>query len=302
MKRIPVHATLIVAAIFVVAFAIAGCGSSDEGTASSKGGGASRDVSNEEAPKAKEGANESPEMRKANVIYRERLEEDTGELIEEVKSFVAAVEAGDLEEAKLLYPEARVPYARIKPVVESIDDLDVRMDAQEDEVSADEFSGYHRIEKALWDEETTDDMGSVAEQLLGDAEEVQDAVKTIELRAVQTANRSNELLHEALTTTTNDDVEPYSHTDLVDVRADIEGSGRAYEAVASLYAEAAPNQGDEIEEGFNEVYEQLKKYRGEGTNDYIPYPQLTQAQIQKLAHQINALAKEMAPIPAKIVG
>ena len=85
------------------------------------------------------------------------------ELVATTKPFVAAVVAGNVAEAKSLYPAARIPYERIEPVAESFGDLDPRIDARENDVPTSEFGGFHRIEKALWEEDTTKGMAPVAE-------------------------------------------------------------------------------------------------------------------------------------------
>ena len=62
-------------------------------------------------------------------------------------------------------PKPRIRYERIEPVAESFGDLDPRIDARENDVPTSEFGGFHRIEKALWEEETTKGMKPVAEEL-----------------------------------------------------------------------------------------------------------------------------------------
>ena len=94
----------------------------------------------------------SPEVEKAIAGYRTYLVENTDELTAKTKPFVAAVEAGDIAKAKRLYPEPRIDYERIEPVAESFGDLDPRIDARENDVEPSEFGGFHRLEKALWEE------------------------------------------------------------------------------------------------------------------------------------------------------
>ena len=76
-------------------------------------------------------------------------------------------------------------------------------------------------------------MAPVAEQLLADVEELQQKVKNVELQAVQIANGANELLGEVSASKITGEEERYSHIDLVDFEANVEGaevglrSGRA---------------------------------------------------------------------------
>jgi len=121
-----------------------------------------------------------------------------------------------------MYAAARIPYERIEPVAESFGDLDPRIDARENDVPVDEFGGFHRIEKALWVENTTDGMRPVVAALLADVEELRQKVKTVDLQAVQIANGANELLGEVSASKITGEEERYSHIDLVDFEAKID--------------------------------------------------------------------------------
>jgi iron uptake system component EfeO len=231
--------------------------------------------------------------------YRKYLEQNTTKLVAATASFVAAVEAGDVAEAKALYAPARVPYERIEPVAESFGDLDPRIDARENDVEPSEWSGFHVIEKSLWVDGTTKGMTPVAMQLLEDVTELQDKVKTVELEAAQIANGANELLGEVSASKITGEEERYSHIDLVDFEANVEGAQVAFEAVEPLLSEKDPGLAKEIEASFEDVYASLKPYRkGDG---FVSYTDLTKADTRKLAQEIDALAEELSQVPAIIV-
>ncbi len=84
---------------------------------------------------------------------------------------VALTDAG-CEPAKL-YTPARVPYERIEPVAESFGDLDPAIDARAGDVPAAQWSGFHKIEQALWIKNTTKGMAPVARKLLADVTDLQ---------------------------------------------------------------------------------------------------------------------------------
>jgi iron uptake system component EfeO len=241
----------------------------------------------------------SPEVEAAIASYREYLEENTDELTAKTKPFVAAVVAGDVAKAKALYPAARIPYERIEPVAESFGDLDPRIDARENDVPASEFGGFHRIEKALWEEGTAKGMAPVAEQLLADVEELAQKVKSVKLQAVQIANGANELLGEVSASKITGEEERYSHIDLVDFKANVEGSQVAFESVEPLLSESDPKLAKEIEADFEAVYESLEPY--ETADGFVPYTDLTKADTRKLAQGIDALAEKLSQVPAVIV-
>ncbi len=245
-------------------------------------------------------ASTSPEIEAAIAQYREYLEENTDELVSATEPFVVAVESGEVDEAKTLYAAARIPYERIEPVAESFGDLDPRIDARANDIPPNEFGGFHRIEKALWVENTTDGMKPVAAELLADVEELQQKVKTVDLQAVQIANGANELLGEVSASKITGEEERYSHIDLVDFEANVEGAEAAFEAVEPLLSEKDPKLAKEIEASFEDVYASLKPYkRGNG---FVSYTELTKADTRKLAQEIDALAEELSQVPAQIVG
>lgn len=238
----------------------------------------------------------SPAGEKAVGRYREYLEKNTAGLVAATKPFVAAVEAGELEKAKSLYASARVPYERVEPVAESFGDLDPRIDARENDVPASDFEGFHRIEKALWEEGSADGMAPVAKQLLVNVEELQGKARTVRLQATQIANGANELLGEVSASKITGEEERYSHTDLVDFEANVEGAEAAFEAVEPLLAD--PELVAEIEKRFGDVHAALKPYRrGEG---FVSYTQLNDADTRELAQQIDALAEPLSQVPAQV--
>jgi len=245
-------------------------------------------------------AKNSAEVEAAISKYRDYLEENTDELVAKTTPFVAAVVAGNAAEAKALYAAARVPYERIEPVAESFGDLDPRIDARANDVPPSEFEGFHRIEKALWEEDTTAGMAPVAKQLLADVEELQGKVKNVDLQAVQIANGANELLGEVSASKITGEEERYSHIDLVDFEANVEGAEVAFESVEPLLEKKDPKLAKEIEASFKEVYASLDPYRdGAG---FVSYTELTPADTRKLAQGIDTLAEQLSQVPAQIVG
>jgi iron uptake system component EfeO len=242
----------------------------------------------------------SPEVEKAIANYRDYLVENADELTARTRPFVAAVEAGDIAKAKQLYPEPRVDYERIEPVAESFGDLDPRIDARENDVKPSEFGGFHRLEKALWEEGSLRGMKPVAEGLLADVEELEAKVHGVSLQAVQIANGANELLTEVSTSKITGEEERYSHIDLVDFKANVEGSQVAFEAVAPLMEAKEPKLVKEIEADFASVYAALKPYETKEWPGFVLYGDLNKADTRKLAQVIDALAEKLSQVPAQI--
>jgi iron uptake system component EfeO len=284
MHRNLVRVVLCAAALVALGVTVAACGSGDEETATA-------------APEAKE---ISPQAEAAIADWREYLEENADLLVVETKPFVAAVVAGDAAEARSLYAPARIPYERIEPVADTFGSLDPRIDARENDVAAGEFEGFHRIEKALWQEGTTKGMAPVAEQLQKDVEALAVKVKAVEPSPVDIANGAVGLLGEVSASKITGEEERYSHIDLVDFEANVEGSEAAFEAVKPLLDETNPELSGEIEADFKLVFASLEPYR-QG-NGFVSYTELTKADTRKLAQGIDTLAEKLSQVPAAIAG
>lgn len=244
-------------------------------------------------------AENSPEVEAAVERYREFIERNTDDLVAETKPFVAAVLAGDVAKAKSLYPAARIPYERIEPVAESFGSLDPRIDARENDVPASEWSGFHVIEKALWEEGTAEGLAPVAERLEADVAELARKAESVSLQAVQIANGANELLGEVSASKITGEEERYSHIDLVDFKANVEGAEAAFEAVEPLLSSEDAELAKEIEVDFEKVYAALKPY--ETADAFVSYEELAKADTRKLALSIDTLAEKLSQVPAVIV-
>jgi iron uptake system component EfeO len=243
----------------------------------------------------------SPAVEKAIDGYKEYLLENSTELTELTKPFAAAVIAGEVEKAKQLYPEPRIRYERIEPVAESFGNLDPEIDARANDVPASEFGGFHRIEKALWEEDTTKGMKPYAEHLVKNVEELEGKIKgNIKIQATEIANGANELLTEVSTSKITGEEERYSHIDLVDFKANVEGSQEAFEAVKPLIEKSQPKLVKEVAADYEAVYAALKPYERKAYPGFVYYGELTKADTRKLAQVIDVLAEKSAQIPAQI--
>jgi iron uptake system component EfeO len=243
----------------------------------------------------------SPAVEKAIDGYKEYLLENSTELTELTKPFAAAVIAGEVEKAKHLYPEPRIRYERIEPVAESFGNLDPEIDARANDVPGSEFGGFHRIEKALWEEDTTKGMKPYAEHLVKNVEELESKIKgNIKIQATEIANGANELLTEVSTSKITGEEERYSHIDLVDFKANVEGAQVAFEATAPLIEKSQPKLIKEVAADYEAVYAALKPYERKAYPGFAYYTELNKADTRKLAQVIDALAEKSALIPAQI--
>jgi high-affinity iron transporter len=241
----------------------------------------------------------TPKLEAAADDYRDYVTRNTRLLVARTRSFAAAVESGDLERAKRLYPEARVPYERIEPVAESFGGLDPEIDAREGDVPKASWTGFHPIEKALWIDESTAGLGELADGLIADLERLDRKAADLDLQAAQVANGATALLDEVSASKITGEEERYSHTDLVDFEANVDGSRAAFEAVRAILRAADPALAAEISKRFDQVDAALEPYRK--GNGFVSYTELTGADQRKLAQAVDALAEPLSQVAAQIV-
>src|SRR3954447_15127262 len=104
-------------------------------------------------------------------------------------AFTDAVRAGDVATAKRLYGPARVSYERIEPVAESFGSLDPAIDARANDIGPRQrWTGFHRIEQALWVRGTARGMAPYADRLDEDIRTLEQKVDAASYQPAQLAN------------------------------------------------------------------------------------------------------------------
>ena len=146
---------------------------------------------------------------------------------------MAAIEAGDLEAAKAAYAPSRPAWERIEPVAELFSDLDTRMDAREEDfaggVDDPEFLGWHRLEKGLWADGTTEGLAPIASGLAADAAELETRLKAMDIEPRVIARGAGELIEEVAQSKLTGEEDRYSQADLWSVSANVAGSKKIVE-------------------------------------------------------------------------
>jgi iron uptake system component EfeO len=250
-----------------------------------------------------EAANLSEEesLAQAGTDYQRYVQSQSAALLEQTTAFVTAVKAGDIPGAKALYPVARTYWERIEPVAESFGDLDPLIDAREgDQEPGQDFTGFHRIEKALWEAGDVSDMGPYADQLLSNVQEIVTRANEVTLEPLQLANGAKALLDEIATGKITGEEDRYSHTDLWDFAGNLDGSKAAVQALRPYLEESDPDLVAEIDERFAATEDELGTHRsGDG---WVLYDQLDQAQLRALSDSITALTESVSKVAAVVAG
>lgn len=233
-------------------------------------------------------------LAEATAGYQRYVNSQVEALVPKTQEFVDAVVAGDVEGAKALYPIARTYWERIEPVAESFGDLDPRIDGRDDGEPGVEFTGFHRLERDLWQDGLQPDSTAIADRLMDDITELANRVPSVELTPLNLANGAKELLDEVATGKITGEEDRYSHTDLWDFRANVDGSQGAIAALRPVIDERDPALGPLLDERFAAVDALLENYRdGDG---FVLYTALTPDDVKAMTEAVDALGEPVSQV------
>ncbi|MGZ0042670.1 iron uptake system protein EfeO [Paenibacillus ottowii] len=283
------------AGVLVSSILFAGCGQT--GTADTQPAATSKDTG--AATQTTTAAATAPNFDQAVAAYRTYATEQCDTFVKKTEEFTNAVKAGQLDKAKSLYAPARMYYERIEPIAEALGDLDPNIDARDGDVDAADWRGFHRIEKTLWEENTTKGLNEYSDRLLSDAKLLRAKVETVNIDASLMVTGAVELLNEVSTSKVTGEEERYSHTDLYDFAANVEGAQKIYDILKTDLNQKDAALEKQIGERFTALQQELAPFKdGEG---YVSYTKLKPEEIKKLSQNLDALAEPLSQM-GKLLG
>lgn len=223
---------------------------------------------------------------------------EVDQLQTDAKAFTDAVRANDIAKAKALYAGARAHYERIEPIAELFSDLDKAIDSRADDYAKKEadpsFSGFHRIEYGLFAKNTTEGLKPVADKLDGDIADLKARLKDLQVPAKKVVGGASDLIEEIAKTKISGEEDRYSHTDLSDFAANIDGAQKIHTLLHPLTDKANPKLAARVDANFKKVDAILAKYQTNGT--YESYEKLSKKDRAALRGQITALAEDLSKL------
>ncbi len=275
--------TCITASVVIAGVILSGCGWSTTHTPATAGPSASGIITAE--------ALDDPNLMAAVSTYRAYLNGQTAQLVATTQAFRDAIAAGDLEAARTAYVAARPFFERIAsaaaylPVAHDID-------SQALHGPVDPRTGFHRIEFGLWMTNATSDLLPAADRLAADAGTLRDQIPTLHMDAIR-MTEAYELLDQHPINTRFEE-EPYSHTDLVDHQAHVDGSRVVFDALRPAIATRIPRLATTIEGSFADVTAALAPFHDGET--FVAYTSLTQADRRRLSQAFDALSEILSRV------
>jgi iron uptake system component EfeO len=246
-------------------------------------------------------------VEQANQKYREYVEDQTEQLVAMTAEFVVAYKARKDDEARALYPVARMPWERIETVAESFGDLDPKLDLREADLEpGQKWTGWHRIEKDLWPARAKNyeplskaQRVAYSDDLVKNTAILHERVPELTFSADEIANGSRGLLDEVATGKITGEEEYWSRTDLWDFQANIEGAFVGFDGLRPLLKQKNPELDSQIAAKFATVQALLDAQReGDG---FKTYDKLTKAEIKELSDAVNALSEPLSKLAAAVV-
>jgi iron uptake system component EfeO len=231
--------------------------------------------------------------------YKVYVTREVDDLVEQTKRFAEAVKAEKLEEARKLYAPTRQHYERIEPVAELFSDLDKSMDARADDFELKEndpaFVGFHRIEKALFTDESTAGMQPLADRLVQDTQDLQKRLGDLTIPPAKMVGGAADLIEEVAATKISGEEDRYSGTDLSDFQANVDGAQTIFGLLHPLLAKLNSNLDARIETNFSKVDALLARYRGPD-GQFQSYDKLSPPDRNALKGAITALAEDLSQL------
>jgi iron uptake system component EfeO len=245
-------------------------------------------------------ASADPRLANAVTAYRTYVAGEASSSLALAKQLAAAVRAGDVAKAKALYAPSRVGWERVEPVAESFGDLDPRIDARQADLAEGEtWSGWHVLEKGLWTTNSTKGLAPVAATLVKDLEDLVSRVPKAEITPTSMANGANELLDEVAKGKITGEEEAFSHSDLVDMQANVEGARKVVDLLAPVLSEKDSALKASLDQRFTQLQVLLGKHRVK--DGFVSYQTVTQQQRRTLSAAVDALSEPLSKVAATVV-
>ncbi|MGH3436194.1 MAG: iron uptake system protein EfeO [Sciscionella sp.] len=254
--------------------------------------------------KAKSSWKDNPALLNATHEYASWVRGEVGKLVTATETFAAAVKSGQLAKAKNLYASTRVHYERVEPVAEIWGSLDADIDARINDVAKPwEFKGFHKLEQLMFQKHTLAGAGPVAGELLDNVRRLRKLVGKAGYQPAEIANGATELVNEIQTSKVTGEEERYSHTDLSDFQANLEGAMEAFTVLAPALRKTDPDLVTVVTQRADAVTRALVPYQrkpGYLDSGYVDYSTVSKDQRRALSQKVNALGEELSTVASKV--
>jgi iron uptake system component EfeO len=225
--------------------------------------------------------------------FRVYLSTQSSALIKAVTALEHAIEAGDLTQAQALYVPARAAYQRIAPAAQRLAELDNTINARADYFEKREqdpgFTGFHRIEYALFQQRNLDGLTPVAQRLITDVTTLKQQLLAQSLPPEQLVSILVRNLNSmADVRASSGEEERYSHTDLNGFAANLDATRKVVDLLRPLLNKSAAELLPKIDSAVTALDAELNGFKVK--EGYASYDSVSAEQRQQIADKAKALA------------
>ena len=247
----------------------------------------------------------NPQLVTAVQGYSGYVKQNTTDLVSHTQTFCQAINAKDMNQARVLYPQARVYYERIEPVAEVWGSLDTSIDGRwENPVTVkSQFTGFHRIEQMLWQDKSLNGAAAMCSQLVKNEEQLNTLVGSAQYNPLEMASGATDLINEAVTNKISGEEERYSNTDLPVFEANLQASMQVIDLLSPYLQTKAASTVSLIKQRHDAVESLLTKYKatpGYDNTGYVGCGTVTKTDRKQLSAAVNALAEAMSKVSSEV--
>jgi iron uptake system EfeUOB component EfeO/EfeM len=234
--------------------------------------------------------------------YRVYLSLQGSALIKAVTALQQAIEAGDVSAAQAAYVPARVAYQRLAPAAQRLAELDNAINARADYYEKREqdaaFSGFHRIEYALFDQHSVEGLDPIAQRLQTDVTSLKQQLLAQNMAPEQLAAIVVRNMRSLADIRSNGEEERYSHSDLNGFAANLEGTRKVVDLLRPLLSKSSGPLLEKIDAASAGLDTELNGLKTD--SGYRPYDQVDAVQRKLIADKAKALADALEEIDAAL--
>ena len=249
----------------------------------------------------------NPQLVTAVQGYAGYVKQNTADLVSHTQTFCQAIDAKDMNQAKVLYPQARVYYERIEPVAEVWGSLDTSIDGRwENPVTVkSQFTGFHRLEQMLWQDNSLNGASAMCAGLVKNEQQLLTLVSKAQYNPLEMAAGATDLINEAGTAKISGEEERYSNTDLPVFAANVEASMKVVTLLQPYLqgkdAGVVPLI-QQREAAVGNLMTHFKATPGYDQTGYVEYTTVTKSDRRQLSTAVNALAEAMSKMSSQVSG
>jgi iron uptake system EfeUOB component EfeO/EfeM len=209
-------------------------------------------------------------------------------------------DAGQLDQAKQAWLIAHLDYARLGAAYDTFgnfnDEIDGRPNGLPQGVDDPSWTGFLRLEYALWQNQPAATVASVADQLDTDVHQLVLAFTEQTTPLNNLSLRTHEILENTLQFELTGETDQGSHTGLATAKANVEGTEMILGIIAPLLEEREPTLLAHLRSDLYQLAALLTTYQlPDGT--WTPVQSLTQTQREQLDGAIGNYLETVSPVP-----